>query len=94
MRLSKIFPSLSCGVPVVYAGKGEAAELIEANHCGVIVPPEQPEKLANAIKSLARTPKVRNELGLSGRSLVEREYSWAAIAGCWIEEIGLPLFAE
>ena len=27
MRLSKIFPSLSCGVPVIYSGFGEAADL-------------------------------------------------------------------
>ena len=34
MRLSKVFPSLSCGVPVIYSGVGEAAELLELNRCG------------------------------------------------------------
>jgi len=89
MRLSKIFPSLSCCVPVIYAGKGEAAELIEANHCGVVVPPEHAERLADAIKALARDSKTRNRMGLSGRNLVEREYSWTAIVDHWLEEIGL-----
>ena len=31
MRLSKIFPSLSCGVPVIYSGDGEAADLIKVS---------------------------------------------------------------
>ncbi len=37
MRLSKVFPSLSCGVPVIYSGVGEAADLIELNQCGLVV---------------------------------------------------------
>ena len=28
MRLSKVFPALSCGVPVVFAGAGETPELL------------------------------------------------------------------
>src|SRR5206468_4414734 len=42
MRLSKIFPSLSCAVPVIYAGEGEAADLLRDNGCGVTVAPEDP----------------------------------------------------
>src|SRR4029453_15724949 len=42
MRLSKVFPSLSCAVPVIYAGVGEAAELLEAHKCGWWGPPESP----------------------------------------------------
>jgi colanic acid biosynthesis glycosyl transferase WcaI len=88
MRLSKIFPSLSCGVPVIYAGKGEAAELLAAKDCGVVVPPEQPRLLAEAISRLVDDPARRDALGERGRSFVEREYSWSAIVGRWLGELG------
>jgi colanic acid biosynthesis glycosyl transferase WcaI len=90
MRLSKIFPSLSCGVPVIYAGKGEAAELIAAEECGVVVPPENPASLAEAIRRLVDDPGARDALGARGRAFVEREYSWSTIVGRWLQEIGTP----
>jgi len=89
MRLSKIFPSLSCGVPVIYSGFGEAADLIGATKCGMVVEPENPTLLAQAVKTLASQPETRSDLGRSGRTLVEREYSWSAIVQHWLSEIGL-----
>ena len=89
MRLSKIFPSLSCGVPVVYSGLGEAAELIGSSNCGVVVEPENPQLLSDAILRLASTPDLRDELGRRGRALVEQEYSWSAIVERWLTEIGV-----
>jgi colanic acid biosynthesis glycosyl transferase WcaI len=89
MRLSKIFPSLSCGVPVIYSGFGEAADLIRSTQCGIVVEPENPALLAQAIQTLATRPQMRSDLGSSGRTLVEREYSWSAIVQRWLSEIGL-----
>jgi len=89
MRLSKIFPSLSCGVPVIYSGFGEAADLIRTTKCGIVVEPENPMLLAQAIKTLASRPDMRSELGRCGRTLVEREYSWSTIVERWLEEIGV-----
>lgn len=90
MRLSKIFPSLSCGVPVIYAGFGEAAELIAQHECGVIVPPEDPQALAGAIVRLASAPHERAALGARGRTFVENEYSWSSIVKRWLVEVGHP----
>jgi glycosyltransferase involved in cell wall biosynthesis len=94
MRLSKVFPSLSCGVPVIYSGFGEAADLIAANNCGVITAPEKPELLANAISDLASKPDLRAELGRNGRTWVEKEYSWSTIVEHWLCEIGFTYNAQ
>jgi glycosyltransferase involved in cell wall biosynthesis len=88
MRLSKVFPSLSCSVPVIYSGTGEAAELLVREQCGEVVPPEQPRLLANAIERMARDPIHRDELGRNGRRLVLAKYSWSTIVDNWLEEIG------
>jgi glycosyltransferase involved in cell wall biosynthesis len=90
MRLSKVFPSLSCAVPVIYAGVGEAAELLEAHKCGVVVEPEEPALLAQAILGLVSDQSMRHAMGCAGRALVEREYSWSTIVGRWLAELGHP----
>jgi putative colanic acid biosynthesis glycosyltransferase WcaI len=87
MRLSKIFPALSCGVPVVYSGMGEAADLLIGHSCGVIVPPEDSVALADVMRSLARNSDLRDRLATNGRRLVASEYSWSAIAERWLSEL-------
>ena len=91
MRLSKVFPSLSCGVPVIYSGIGEAAELIRVYNCGLVVQPESPKFLAQAIQTLAADRSMRTSLGRAGRALVETEYSWSTIVERWLIEIGVIL---
>lgn len=87
MRLSKIFPSLSCEVPVIYAGEGEAADLLSSENCGIAVQPERPDLLAQTIESLADNPTERDRLGKAGRRLIEREYAWSHIVKRWLEEL-------
>jgi glycosyltransferase involved in cell wall biosynthesis len=88
MRLSKVFPSLSCAVPVIYAGVGEAAELLKAHKCGIVVQPEEPALLAQAIASLASDHSMRHTMGCAGRAFVERDYSWSTIVERWLAEVG------
>jgi glycosyltransferase involved in cell wall biosynthesis len=86
-RPSKILPSLACETPVIYAGEGETAELISSRECGISVPPECPEKLAEAVTRLADDPALARKLGQSGRELVSAEYSWESIIGRWLAEM-------
>jgi glycosyltransferase involved in cell wall biosynthesis len=91
MRLSKVFPSLSCGKPVIYSGEGEAAELLQHNQCGLAVQPENPQLLADAISRLAADPSLQTRMGLAGRAFVEKEYSWSVIVTRWLSEIGISV---
>lgn len=88
MRPSKIFSSLSCGVPVIYVGFGEMADLIETNKCGMVVAPEEPAQLAKAVVELASDRSLRDKMGQAGRKLVEKEYGWPNIVKQWLNEIG------
>ncbi len=87
MRPAKLFPALSCGVPVIFSGSGESAELIARNECGIAVPPEDSAALAEAMMKLADDAALRQQLGRNGRLLVEREYSWSGIVGRWLAGI-------
>jgi glycosyltransferase involved in cell wall biosynthesis len=88
MRLSKIFPSLACEVPVVYSGVGEAADILERQGVGVAVPPESPAPLATAIAALVGDAPRRAAMGKKGRSWVEAEYGWSGIVERWLAGLG------
>jgi glycosyltransferase involved in cell wall biosynthesis len=89
-RPSKILPCLACETAVIYAGEGETAELIEANQCGLVVPPECAQKLAEAVVRLADEPALARRLGQQGRRLVTERYGWENIVGRWLAEMRVP----
>ena len=88
MRLSKVFPALSCGVPVIFTGSGETAELLEANEAGIAVPAESPALLARVIEEIVDDRARRDAMGRAGRDLVEAEFSWSVIVQRWLTELG------
>jgi glycosyltransferase involved in cell wall biosynthesis len=89
MRLSKIFPSLSCGVPVIHSENEEAADVLRDNQCGVTLPPEDSQALADAIQQLTADGERRADVRRTARKFVESGYSWKIIVSCWIQEFGV-----
>jgi glycosyltransferase involved in cell wall biosynthesis len=88
MRLSKVFPALSCEVPVIFSGAGETPEILEQHGAGIAVAPEDPAAMVDAIVRLADDPKRRDAMGRAGRELVVREFSWKVIVERWLAELG------
>jgi len=78
-RPSKILPSLACKTPVIYCGEGETATLMQEEGCGLVVPPENPSALAQAVMTLAADPVLAAQMGWNGRRLAESQYSWDTI---------------
>jgi glycosyltransferase involved in cell wall biosynthesis len=48
---------------------------IEKEGCGIFVPPESPDALAEAIDFLGKNPEKAEEMGCKGRALAERYYN-------------------
>jgi len=86
-RPSKTLPPLACGIPVIYAGRGEMARIINDANAGIVVPPEQPEALADAIRRMADDADLARQLGRKGRLLCEKDFSWHTIVGNWLEAL-------
>jgi colanic acid biosynthesis glycosyl transferase WcaI len=81
-RPSKLFELLALGVPVVYCGRGEGASIAQASGGAVVVPPEDPPALAQAVRGLlAAPPATRRRMGDAGRRYVEQHFDRAVIAG-------------
>lgn len=72
----KLFETLACGVPAVVTDFPGVADLVREDDCGLVIPPEDPEALAQAVDYLHRHPDKRELMGRRGRELVEREHSW------------------
>jgi len=54
---SKLFEAMGMGVPVLMSlPSGEATGIVEAAGCGVCVPPEDPQAMADAVVALAADP--------------------------------------
>lgn len=61
-------------LPVVAARVGGLAEVIEHERTGVLVPPEDPVALKNALLDLLRSPEKRSEFGRAARLSAERRF--------------------
>jgi len=74
----KIYEYLSCEKPVV-SSRIPNLELIEQQNAGILIEPENPKKLAEAIMNLLKNEKLRNKMGKNGRKYVAKNHSWKMV---------------
>jgi glycosyltransferase involved in cell wall biosynthesis len=66
----------ACGLPVIASDIGGLSEVIRDKKTGLVVPPADPDSIAEAIISLIKNPDYRGELGEEGRRFVSNHYNW------------------
>lgn len=81
---SKTFESMASARPIVAAVWGEAADLVAAAECGIVVPPEDAEAMRDAVERLASDPRHARELGERGRNYVTAHFERRLIANRFI----------
>jgi len=67
--------AMACKVPVVATKVWGVPELVEDGVNGFLVPPKDPQKLADAIEILLKDPELCRRFGEEGRRKVEREFN-------------------
>jgi glycosyltransferase involved in cell wall biosynthesis len=74
---SKILSIMAAGRPIVASMPlhGDAPAFIQRTECGICVEPEQPERMAEAIRSLYERPERSAQFGTNGRKYVEQHCS-------------------
>ena len=66
---SKIFPILASGRPLLASvdEQSATADLVKRSKAGICIPPEDPERLAEAVQTLRNSPEMCKEFGQNGR---------------------------
>lgn len=64
------------GLPVIAGQSGGAVEAVKPGKTGYLVPPNDPQTLAQTLLPLLANPDLRQQLGRSGRVWVEQEMNW------------------
>jgi glycosyltransferase involved in cell wall biosynthesis len=77
---SKMFELMACGVPIVGSVRGEPARILEESGSALLVPPEDPAALAEAILALYADPDRRRQMSAAGRAFVEAHYDRRKLA--------------
>lgn len=70
----------AAGVAVVATAVGGTPEVVADGETGLLVPPGQPDLLADAIGSLLDDPERRARLGVAGRQRMRQQFTFAAQA--------------
>ncbi len=74
-----ILEAMACGKAVVSTGVDGIPEIVDKNS-GILVPPRDPEKFANAIIKLLSDKELSEKLGKNGRELMVKKYTWKQTA--------------
>lgn len=72
--------AMAGGIPIVAVDEGGAVELVRNSINGFRVPENNTVAAADALKKMINSVELRNQMGKSGRDIVEREYSLSLLA--------------
>ena len=86
-----LLEAMACGVPVVQPRRGAFPEIIQKTSGGILVEPDNPDSLAEALLSIWTNRPRAEELARNGLEGVRRHYSAAVMATRTLEVYaGLP----
>jgi type III pantothenate kinase len=77
--------AMACGVPVVAAAVGGMVDTVVDGVTGVHVPPRDPERLAEALRSLLADDERRVAYGAAGVERARRLYGWPRVAASTLD---------
>ena len=91
---TKMLEFMSCGRPVILGVDGQARQIVEDAQGGIVIEPENADALVSAIQRLADDPKLRQQLGDSGRAYIVERYSRRKTAELYLDVLRSVLAAQ
>lgn len=90
----KFFEYLSCKIPVITMARGLLKKVGDASKAAITIPPENPEMLADSIRTLKDDPEKRKIMAANGRPFVERYFDrkkWATVlSDVLMDQLDMP----
>ena len=88
------YEAMAAGLPFLTTARGGNPEVV-INENGLIVEqPEDPIEFAEKLKLLLADPKLRQTMGLTGRVLAEKRFSWERVANEVLEVWEAAFYSE
>lgn len=76
--------AMAAGVPVVASDLPPLREIVTAGTTGLLVPPEDPGALADALERLAADRDLGHRLGAAGKDWAREHRTWASVAQTYV----------
>ena len=70
-----LLEAMAAAVPILLLAKGEAKNLVQQAECGIVLAPENPKLLAEAVLKLYHNDSFRRRLGQNGREYAFEHYN-------------------
>ena len=84
---SKMFEIMACGIPIVASLEGEAADVLNDSKAALVVQPDNPEEIKQAIIKLKEDNALYEQFKKNGPSCVGQNYSRKKLAEQYLEII-------
>ena len=72
--------AMACGTAVVASKVGGIPEVVADGETGLLVPPDDPDALAESINALTRDRDRAKAMGVAGRERAQSQFDWGRIA--------------
>ena len=71
---SKLFEYMAAKKPILFGGNGPGADVVREANAGIVVPPDNPDAMAEALRTLVLNPEKALEYGRDGYHHVVKYY--------------------
>lgn len=77
---NKLFDAMAASVPVIQTTQGWIKDLLEVNSCGITIPYNRPDLLAEEILRLVADPNLRDSMAVNAKRVAEGEFDRGFLA--------------
>jgi glycosyltransferase involved in cell wall biosynthesis len=82
---SKLYEAMASERPVILVAQGEAADIVNQSHAGLVVEPGNVDGLVEALEQLCQQPATRERLGAQGRLAAQQSFDRQLIVGRFLD---------
>jgi glycosyltransferase involved in cell wall biosynthesis len=76
---------MASGLPVVATNVSGCIDVIQDRENGILIPPKEPRRMADAITTLLSNPDLSKTLGKNARDTINAKYTWDSITRMYEE---------
>jgi glycosyltransferase involved in cell wall biosynthesis len=81
-----LLEAMACGRPVVATAVSGALDVVQDGRNGLLTPPRNPQRMAEAIVRLLQDPDLGRRLGQAAHATIQERYSWHVVSRSYLAQ--------